>query len=248
MVVGPSGIAKEASKCNERGSTYGVVDTKSGSEKVGLKRWGYTNGRSENVGSCAHGRSEEVGDCANGRFEEVGDNTDDEFEEVRDCTDGRLEEMGDCTNCGDKKVGGCNDIDTDEGGRAIIILQAAHKDCWGNDLSSHLSFHSIGDAGQVVVGRLKRPRNVLSKGGCVTCPPEECLVRLGWLATCTLRGGPTIETSLQFCRQQVMADALLSTSFQVLFDRLASPEVINFIRHKKLSHELLDKLESRITT
>ena len=40
--------------------------------EVGLKRWGYTNGRSENVGSCAHGRSEEVGDCANGRFEEVG--------------------------------------------------------------------------------------------------------------------------------------------------------------------------------
>ena len=32
---GPSGIAKEASKCNERGSTYGVTSTKSGSEEVG---------------------------------------------------------------------------------------------------------------------------------------------------------------------------------------------------------------------
>ena len=39
---------------------------------VGLKRWGYTNGRSENVRSCAHGRSKEVGDYANSRFEEVG--------------------------------------------------------------------------------------------------------------------------------------------------------------------------------
>ena len=32
---GPSGVAKEASRCNERGSTYGVVGTESGSEEVG---------------------------------------------------------------------------------------------------------------------------------------------------------------------------------------------------------------------
>ena len=32
---GPSGVAKETSRCNERGSTYGVVGTKSGSEEVG---------------------------------------------------------------------------------------------------------------------------------------------------------------------------------------------------------------------
>ena len=30
----PSGVAKEAFKCNERGSTYGVTSTKSGSEEV----------------------------------------------------------------------------------------------------------------------------------------------------------------------------------------------------------------------
>ena len=32
---GPSGVAKEASRCNERGSTYGVVGIESGSEEVG---------------------------------------------------------------------------------------------------------------------------------------------------------------------------------------------------------------------
>ena len=31
----PSGVAKEASRCNERESTYGVVDTESGSEEIG---------------------------------------------------------------------------------------------------------------------------------------------------------------------------------------------------------------------
>ena len=41
-----------------------------------------------------------------------------------------------------------------ESGRAIIILQAADRDCWGDDLPSPLSFHSTGDAGQVVAGRL----------------------------------------------------------------------------------------------
>ena len=49
-----------------------------------------------------------------------------------------------------------------EGGRAIIILQVANRDCWWDDLSSHLSFHSVGDARQGVAGRLKRPRDVLS--------------------------------------------------------------------------------------
>ena len=32
---GPSGVAKEASRCNERGSTYGVVGIKNGSKEVG---------------------------------------------------------------------------------------------------------------------------------------------------------------------------------------------------------------------
>ena len=32
---GPSGVDKEASRCNERGSTYGVVGIESGSEEVG---------------------------------------------------------------------------------------------------------------------------------------------------------------------------------------------------------------------
>ena len=73
--------------------------------------------------------------------------------------------------------------------------------------------------GQVVASRLKRLRNVLlsmllakwvmiaheirsrilfgmttigsgQRGGRATCPTEECLVRPGWPATCTLRGGP----------------------------------------------------------
>ena len=49
-----------------------------------------------------------------------------------------------------------------EGGRAIIILQVADRDCWWDELSSHLSFHSAGDVGQGVAGRLKRPGDVLS--------------------------------------------------------------------------------------
>ena len=32
---GPSGVAKEAFRCNENGSTYGVANTESGSEEVG---------------------------------------------------------------------------------------------------------------------------------------------------------------------------------------------------------------------
>ncbi|RVW88087.1 putative disease resistance RPP13-like protein 1 [Vitis vinifera] len=43
-----------------------------------------------------------------------------------------------------------------------------------------------------------------------------------------------------------MADALLSASLKVLFDRLASPELVNFIRAQKLSHELLNKLERKL--
>ncbi|KAJ9685850.1 hypothetical protein PVL29_017786 [Vitis rotundifolia] len=43
-----------------------------------------------------------------------------------------------------------------------------------------------------------------------------------------------------------MADALLSASLQVLFDRLASPELVNFIRGQKLSHELLNKLNRKL--
>ncbi|XP_034703944.1 putative disease resistance RPP13-like protein 1 [Vitis riparia] len=43
-----------------------------------------------------------------------------------------------------------------------------------------------------------------------------------------------------------MADALLSASLQVLFDRLASPELMNFIRGQKLSHELLNKLKRKL--
>nr|CAN60967.1 hypothetical protein VITISV_017509 [Vitis vinifera] len=43
-----------------------------------------------------------------------------------------------------------------------------------------------------------------------------------------------------------MADALLSASLQVLFDRLTSPELMNFIRGQKLSHELLNKLKRKL--
>eukprot|EP00261_Vitis_vinifera_P031981 XP_019073224.1 PREDICTED: putative disease resistance RPP13-like protein 1 isoform X8 [Vitis vinifera] len=43
-----------------------------------------------------------------------------------------------------------------------------------------------------------------------------------------------------------MADALLSTSLQVLFERLASPELINFIRRRSLSDELLNELKRKL--
>ena len=43
-----------------------------------------------------------------------------------------------------------------------------------------------------------------------------------------------------------MADALLSASLNVLFDRLASPELINFIRRRNLSDELLDELKRKL--
>uniref|UniRef100_F6HPU5 Disease resistance protein n=1 Tax=Vitis vinifera TaxID=29760 RepID=F6HPU5_VITVI len=42
-----------------------------------------------------------------------------------------------------------------------------------------------------------------------------------------------------------MADVLLSASLQVLFDRLASPELVNFIRRKNLSHDLLNELKRK---
>ncbi|KAL6317160.1 hypothetical protein AAG906_029912 [Vitis piasezkii] len=43
-----------------------------------------------------------------------------------------------------------------------------------------------------------------------------------------------------------MADALLSASLQVLFYRLASAELINFIRAQKLSHELLTNFKRKL--
>ncbi|KAL6327174.1 hypothetical protein AAG906_015213 [Vitis piasezkii] len=43
-----------------------------------------------------------------------------------------------------------------------------------------------------------------------------------------------------------MADVLLSASLQVLFERLASPELINFIRRRNLSHELLNELKRKL--
>uniref|UniRef100_F6I6M1 Disease resistance RPP13-like protein 1 n=1 Tax=Vitis vinifera TaxID=29760 RepID=F6I6M1_VITVI len=43
-----------------------------------------------------------------------------------------------------------------------------------------------------------------------------------------------------------MADALLSASLQVLFERLASPELINFIRRRNLSDELLNELKRKL--
>ena len=33
--LGSSGVAKETSRCNEKGSTYGVTNTESGSKEVG---------------------------------------------------------------------------------------------------------------------------------------------------------------------------------------------------------------------
>ncbi|XP_034704799.1 putative disease resistance RPP13-like protein 1 isoform X2 [Vitis riparia] len=43
-----------------------------------------------------------------------------------------------------------------------------------------------------------------------------------------------------------MADVLLSASLQVLFERLASPELINFIRRRNLSDELLNELKRKL--
>ncbi|KAJ9685872.1 hypothetical protein PVL29_017802 [Vitis rotundifolia] len=43
-----------------------------------------------------------------------------------------------------------------------------------------------------------------------------------------------------------MADALLSASLQILFDRLASAELVNFIREQKLSHELLTNFKRKL--
>ncbi|KAJ9685225.1 hypothetical protein PVL29_017306 [Vitis rotundifolia] len=43
-----------------------------------------------------------------------------------------------------------------------------------------------------------------------------------------------------------MAEALLSASLQALFERLASPELINFIRRRNLSDELLRELKRKL--
>ncbi|XP_034703860.1 putative disease resistance RPP13-like protein 1 isoform X4 [Vitis riparia] len=43
-----------------------------------------------------------------------------------------------------------------------------------------------------------------------------------------------------------MADVLLSASLRVLFERLASPELINFIRRRNLSDELLNELKRKL--
>eukprot|EP00261_Vitis_vinifera_P032016 XP_019073259.1 PREDICTED: putative disease resistance RPP13-like protein 1 isoform X4 [Vitis vinifera] len=52
-----------------------------------------------------------------------------------------------------------------------------------------------------------------------------------------------------YCKATVdtdMADVLLSASLQVLFERLASPELINFIRRRNLSDELLSELKRKL--
>ena len=43
-----------------------------------------------------------------------------------------------------------------------------------------------------------------------------------------------------------LVDALLSASLQVLFEKLASPELINFIRRRKVSQELLNHLKRKL--
>ncbi|CAL5380120.1 unnamed protein product [Camellia sinensis] len=44
----------------------------------------------------------------------------------------------------------------------------------------------------------------------------------------------------------LVGGAFLSASLQVLFDRLASPELVNFFRARKHDHELLKKLKLRL--
>ena len=63
----PNGVAKKASRCNERGSTYGIVDTKSGFEKVE----GCNGDKSKKVRDCTDGGSKEVKGCTDGGFEMV---------------------------------------------------------------------------------------------------------------------------------------------------------------------------------
>ena len=87
---GPSRVVKEASRCNERGLTYGVAHTENGSKQVG----GCTDNWSKQVGGCTDGGFEKVGGCNRGRVEEVGGCTNDGFEEVGSCANGESEEVG----------------------------------------------------------------------------------------------------------------------------------------------------------
>ena len=64
---------------------------------------------------------------------------------------------------------------------------------------------------------------------------------------------PTISLLISFARETEMAGALvggafLSASLQVLFDRLASRDVVNFIRGHKLDYALLKKLKRKLLT
>ena len=67
-----SWVANKESKCNERGSTYGVASTEGGFEKVR---------------GCTNDWFEEIGSCIDARFEKIGDYTDHGNKEVEDCND-----------------------------------------------------------------------------------------------------------------------------------------------------------------
>lgn len=127
--LGPSGVAKEASRCNERGSTYGVAGTKTGFEEIvgtnsGFKELrGYADAGLKEMGDCSNYGSKKVGSCIDVGSKEMGDCIDHWSKEVWGCIDVGSKEIGDCTNCGDKEVGGCNDVDTNkEMGWLLIYL------------------------------------------------------------------------------------------------------------------------------
>ena len=75
--LGHSGVVKEASRCNERGSTYGVKGTESGSKEI----IGINNGSKEVRGYIDVG-SKKVGDYTNHRFKKVEGCSVVGFEEV----------------------------------------------------------------------------------------------------------------------------------------------------------------------